>query len=236
VFRVAHSDKSNAWNQYVHTLRIEAAVHFFVDAYAYVKPGSFRALADAVTKSGVNAATAVPGSGRSREQITASMRENGGLHGSLHALSGEFLARVRERSVRLPLDLYRGDGLIGAMAAYDLEPQLRGYSRSRIAIVETAAWSFDPLRFWRWRDIRRVLRRRMRQIRGDYESEAFKRIVKTFGFEALPLLADDMISEFITNHGLLSSSVPGRLMHRLALRNTAPGNCPQDADLRAIAI
>src|ERR1700730_6111134 len=39
---ILHADKPNAWNQYIHSLRIDAVVHFFVDAYAYVTSGSFR--------------------------------------------------------------------------------------------------------------------------------------------------------------------------------------------------
>jgi len=233
-YSIRHGDKSNAWNQYIHTLKIDAPVHLFVDAYAFVKPHSFSALAAALKRPGVNAATAVPDSGRSKAQIIATMRTQVGLHGSLHALAGQFIARVREKAIRLPLNLYRGDGLIGAMAAFDLEPLHTRYDASRIAVVEDASWRFDSLQAWRWRDIRRELRRRIRQLRGRYESAAFKGIVKSRGFEALPALADDMIAAFIDEHGLLTTNALSKQLHRLALKNVRPGRIPTPVDLQII--
>lgn len=232
-YRVAHGDKSNAWNQYVHALCADAPIHFFVDAYAFVAPGSFASLAESLRKTGKAAAAAVPGAGRSREQLIATMRERGGIHGSLHALSGEFVRRVRDRSIRLPLNLYRGDGLIGAMVAFDLDPLHCRYDTQRMAVVEGASWTFDPLKPWRWRDVRRELRRRIRQIRGQYESAAFSRLVREVGFAGLPALADDMIAGFIARHGSLATNPAGRLMHRFALRSLRPGTMPPDERLRA---
>jgi glycosyltransferase involved in cell wall biosynthesis len=232
-YRIGHGDKSNAWNQYVHALRIDASVHIFVDAYAFVSPGSFAALADALAESGKEAAAAVPGAGRSRAALIATMREKGGLHGSLHALTGGFIARVRERAIRLPLNLYRGDGLIGAMVAFDLDSIRGRYDPRRMVLVEAASWSFDSLRPWRWQDIRREFRRRVRQIRGQYESAAFSRLVRQAGFEGLPITADDMIAAFIAAQGLLAGNAAARLLHRYALRNLRPGVVPPESRLRA---
>jgi glycosyltransferase involved in cell wall biosynthesis len=232
-YRIAHGDKSNAWNQYVHALRADAPIHFFVDAYAFVASGSFAALAESLRETRKAAAAAVPGAGRSRERLIATMRERGGIHGSLHALSGAFVRRVRERSIRLPLNLYRGDGLIGAMIAFDLDPLHCRYDTQRIAIVERASWTFDSLKPWRWRDVRRELRRRIRQVRGQYESAAFSRLVREVGFEGLPVLADDMIAGFIAKHGALATGTAGRLIHRFALRGLRPGAIPPDERLRA---
>jgi glycosyltransferase involved in cell wall biosynthesis len=235
-YRIDHGDKSNAWNQYIHALGATAPIHVFVDAYVFVTPGSFAALAAALSRSGADAVAAVPGAGRSRTQIIATMREKGGLHGSLHALSGGFVTRIRERGIRLPLNLYRGDGLIGAMAAYDLDPARHRYDPHRIVLVNDASWTFDSLKPWRWQDIRREFRRRIRQIRGQYESAAFSRIVRESGFEGLPALADDMILAFVAGHGLLAKTPPGKLLHRYALAHIKPGSMPPEAALRAVAV
>lgn len=215
---IQHADKQNAWNQYVHDLRIDADVHFFVDGYAYVSPGSFRALAAAL-HSGANAAAAIPASGRSRAHIVEEMRQGGQLHGSLHALPRRFVERIRALKIRMPLGMYRGDGLLGAMALFDLDPRRNRYDRSRIVLVENASWTFSELKPWRWRDIRRQARRYMRQRCGRYEHLAIRHLVRSSGFEALPPHIDTLLAEYVRACGLQSSGVFDRMLDRRALRH-----------------
>ena len=118
LFDIPFADKSNAWNQYVHALAPPAALHVFVDAYATVTPGAIRALAAALAENpGALAAAALPSCGRSAPAQRCQMRKSPALHGSLHALRGDFLDRIRAAGIRLPVGLYRGDGLIGSLVA-----------------------------------------------------------------------------------------------------------------------
>jgi glycosyltransferase involved in cell wall biosynthesis len=219
--RILHADKQNAWNQYIHELRVEAGTHIFVDAYAYVTPGSLRALEEGLKRPGVNAAAAIPGSGRSRERIVEDMRGGSGgrgLHGSLHALTGDFVNRIRARGIRQPVGIYRGDGLVGAMALYDLDPLRNRYDYARIALVDEASWTFDSLRPWRWRDLRRQLRRYLMQQRGRVENEAIKRVIRARGFEGLPAHVDTLLADYFAAGGRLSSNPAEAAIERYALR------------------
>ena len=215
---IAHADKQNAWNQYVHALRTDAEAYIFVDAYAYVTPGSFQAL-HAALKPGVNAAAAIPMSGRSRHRIIQGMREGGGLHGSLHALSRDFIERVRALNFRQPIGLYRGDGLVGAMALLNLDysPGWR-YDYTRIALVESASWTFAPLRAWRWADLKRQFRRFLRQQRGPIESQAIVWQVRRTAFKSWPTHADTLITGYLADGGKLSANPIEAALQRHSLR------------------
>ncbi len=172
-FEIAFADKSNAWNQYVHELAPMADLHIFVDGYTRVAPGSLAALAAALAADPhAHAASGLPG-GRGAAAYRRTVQRDGGLHGSLHALRGSFVERIRLAGLRLPVGLYRGDGLIGSFAMHDLDPAT-AWDPARVAQVERATWSaqaFAPPDLWRH------LRRRVNQARGRLESAAVKRII-----------------------------------------------------------
>ncbi|MFC7692477.1 hypothetical protein ACFQY5_25775 [Paeniroseomonas aquatica] len=108
LFHIPHADRANAWNQYVHGLRPEAAMHVFTDAHAAVTPGTLRSLAAALAEDpSAEAATALPSTGRHAAAMRARLRSGGALHGSLHALRGRFLEDLARRGLRLPVGLGR---------------------------------------------------------------------------------------------------------------------------------
>ncbi len=204
-YEIPFPDKSNAWNQYIHAIRPNGGIYFFVDAYATVSTESFERLFRALNKNpSANAATGVPTSGRTVRHLIDTMKREGGLHGSLHALSAGFVERIRAREIRLPVRLYRNDGLIGAMAMHDLAPMEVPWSPSKILVVEEATWDHRRLSPWRWDDVRRQLNRMVQQARGRYENQAIKEIVYSKGFEGIPDVADQMILDHISRSASVS--------------------------------
>jgi hypothetical protein len=195
LFDIRFADKSNAWNQYVHALAPAAALHVFVDAYARVTPGAIRALAAALAgEPFANVAAALPSCGRSAPAQRAQMWRSPALHGSLHALRGSFLDRVRAAGIRLPVGLYRGDGLIGSLAVHDLDAKANPWNTARIALAEEATWHVTPLSPLRPRDLRRLWNRRIQQARGRFEDVALRERIYRDNFSALPSFADDMLA------------------------------------------
>ncbi len=223
IYTIAHADKSNAWNQFVHRLRPPARTYFFVDAYAAVAPQSFSALARALAEApGANAAAALPSSGRSAPALREAMLRNGGLHGSLFALSSRFLDRLTQTGWRLPVGLYRGDGLINSMAVHDLGATTPWQS-ARVVSSPEATWRTRPQRPFRPADAVRHLRRRVRQARGRMEVAAIQDIIYRAepegGFGALPNWADAMLLDWIAADPARRPTWRSNFFGMLAARN-----------------
>jgi hypothetical protein len=199
IFMIPFGDKANAWNKFIYDLRPRAHTYFFVDAYAVVEEHAFQLLASALSNNILaNAATGVPSAGRCAAAVAARMHAMGGLHGALHALPLQFVDRICENRFRLPIGLYRGDGLIGSMAMHDLDPLVHPWWPRRVIVVDAATWTQRILSPFRPRDVRRQCSRMVRQARGRLENQAIKKIIYRCGYGGLPAFADDMIAEWLS--------------------------------------
>ncbi|WP_338663922.1 glycosyltransferase family A protein [Pararoseomonas sp. SCSIO 73927] len=203
VFLIPQADKANALNHYIHALRPRAETGFFVDAYAAVEPDALtRLAAGLLAHPAARAAAAVPSTGRSAAALRRRMRAEPGLHGSLFALRGGFLDRIAAAGVRLPLGLYRGDGLIGSLVLHDLDTARGGWRTERLVVEERATWRAPRLNPLRWRDARRHLHRLVQQGRGRLQWTALKDALypadgREGGFRAMPGDADRHVLEWI---------------------------------------
>jgi hypothetical protein len=199
VYDIPHGDKSHAVNLFLHELRPRAETYFCVDAYARLRPDALRHLAarlDAQPKA--LAAAAVPSTGRSAPALRRMMLEQSGLHGSLFALRGAFVDRLVAAGLRLPVGLYRGDGMLGAFVLHDLDAAQGGWDTGRIAVTPEASWTTPDWQPWRWRDLRRHLRRLVQQGRGRLESAAIRSVIYDGGgFARLPAHSDAMVLDWI---------------------------------------
>jgi len=235
VRQIAFGDKSNAWNQFVHAVRPTARTYFFVDAYAIPAPGALAALERrlAATPS-ANAAAAVPSSGRTAAATRAAMLERPALHGSLFALRGEFVARIAAAGLRLPVGLYRGDGLIGSFAVHDLVASEDTWMPDRIAVAPDATWTVEPLSMLRPRDAKRRLARLVRQARGVMEDRAISDLLYPGGFAKLPRYADRMVLDWIAaDPATRRPALPRDPLGWLAVRGLQPPREPGAAALAA---
>lgn len=138
--------KARTWNRFVHDVGPERAdCWIFMDGDAEITTGSIDALQAAVAQPGVNAAAGMPMNGRQAELYRAMLHSERGLFGDLYALSGDFVARIRQSHIRLPEDLIGDDGLIAAMAATDLRNE-DGWDRERIFPCDGAGFLCAPVR------------------------------------------------------------------------------------------
>ncbi len=139
--------KARTWNRYVHDLETGAHQAFvFLDGDAEIAPGSIDALARALADAPyANAAAGMPLNGRSHAEYRRQLHADGGLFGDLYALSGDFVARMRARPVRLPDDLIGDDGLIAALAATDLQADAY-WDRARVVPCADAGFLCEPVR------------------------------------------------------------------------------------------
>jgi hypothetical protein len=139
---IPQADKSNALNQYIHRLRVPAPLHAFVDAYAAITPDSLGLLARALRDAPeALAAAAVPSTGRSAALLRQQMQAQPGLHGSLFMLRGSFVERMAAKGLRLPLNFYRGDGLLSSMVLHDLDAHSGDWQPHRMVVEPRATWT-----------------------------------------------------------------------------------------------
>ncbi len=234
VWRIQAPDKSNVINQFAYSLRVPARMYALVDGYARIGPSSFSGfltrLADtprAVAVSGVAV------NGRTMHLSTArTLGEGGVLHGQLHAFRPDFLDRMVAEGIRLPVGLYRGDGLMGSMAAHDLDALGLPWDNARIAGVAEATYEIPQLSPFRPADLQRQFRRKVRQMRGLLENNAIKDVIYRDGYTALPGSADDLIADYLAVNGVPSVSLVDRPFLALALRHLRVGQPPDPASLK----
>ena len=203
IFTILHGDKANAINRSFYELREPAGLHVFVDGYVVMAPTALHALNAALgAHPHAMAATGVAGNGRTMKASTAqTLRHGGQLHGQLHAFRPHFLDRLTRAGLRLPLGLYRGDGLLGSMACHDLDAAGVEWDGHRIRGAAAATYEIPPLSPFRPADIARQLRRKVRQMRGRMENAAISSIIYPEGYAALPAYADDMIAAWLASGG-----------------------------------
>ena len=89
---------------------------------------------------------------------------------------------------------------------------------------------------WRWRDLRRQFRRKVRQMRGKIENAAIKRLVHAGGYQALPRFADDMIADFLSRHAVPDVPVRDRPFMALAVRRHRAARRPNEDKLEVVRV
>lgn len=228
VFSIAYPDKSNAINQFIYRLRVPARAYAAVDGYAVIGSETFIAMENRLRMDRhALAVTGVAAKGRSMAEYSQeALRTGGRLHGQLHAIRGEFLDRIVARAIKLPLGLYRGDGLLGSMLAHNLEPRTVRWDNSRIPAVAQATFETPPISFFKLKEVRRQFHRRVRQMRGVIENDAIKRIIYEEGYEALPDYAEDMIQHYLAVYGAPPVGLRDRPLLYLAIEESRRAQRP----------
>jgi hypothetical protein len=174
LYALPQGDRANAWNQYVHALRPQAAMHVFVEDHAAIGPGALQALAAALAAEPMaEAATALPSRGRQVAARRARLRQGGQLDGALHALRGRFLEALAAEGMRLPVGLGR------------IHPVLARRLGDRITVAEEASWQPLPHR------LGEAWHRRLRAARARIEDAALA------GRESLPEFALPVLRDWL---------------------------------------
>lgn len=219
VYRFPVADKANAINYFLYDLRRAASVHFGVDAYTTIGERSFVAMAAALASDQkVLAVAALPLSGRSAKLVADNTMKGGMLNGQCYGLRPDFVDRLVAAGYRLPLQLYRVDGLLGSMVAHDLDAPNSPWDNARLIGVADAGFALTPLSVFKWRDIRRQYSREVRQARGRMENAAIKSLIYSGGYGALPENANDMIRDWLKTDRPTVRSLRERYFTSAALR------------------
>ncbi|KPF88636.1 hypothetical protein IP81_17755 [Novosphingobium sp. AAP83] len=183
----AEPGKARSWNRMVLGLLapgFEAVV--LVDGDAEVAAGSFDALRLALaTHPEARAASALPLNGRRVAHYRQAMLDSHGIFGDLYALRGEFVDRMRDSGLRLPVDLIGDDGLVGALAKTNLGP-LADWAEQGICPTEAAGFLCEPLALADWRSWRMQYKRMINYAVRHFQDLIITDILRRNGPAGLP--------------------------------------------------
>jgi glycosyltransferase involved in cell wall biosynthesis len=199
-------DKANAWNIFVHEIAQYSSVCFFVDGDVQVVPGAFDALFRELAGHGdANAAGAIPLSGRSKRKLQRLVCENRVLLGNLYALHGEFVQRMKQERIRLPVGMYGEDGLVTSLAKWNLDP-LGEFLHHYVVPCTKAQFAFRSLSLFPiGSDYRLYYRRRLRYSTRHFQLKLLIPLLKQSGMAGMPQTVDDLYRQQL---GLLDSFWP----------------------------
>lgn len=168
-------DKSNAWNRYLHDIWSGEPLAFFIDGYVRLMPDALQRLGEAVLADG----RVLGGSGRRHDgggfdpDAGPAVRP-GGFNGNLCCMKARAVAEIKRQGIRLPLGLYRGDAVIGALLLYDMDPVGTNWADHRIVLHSHACYVTDVKHWWRWSDLKAAAKRLLRQAKGELENKAVR--------------------------------------------------------------
>lgn len=185
-------DKANAWNHFVHRAAPDAEVYFFTDGDVRVSDGALIRLYDSLRgQPQANAAGAIAYSGRNQQLSDQAIIQERGLHGNLYALRGSFVRRIRERDIGLPIGFIGDDGLVGALAKWDLDPTGE-WDDDRVAVCPEAGFEFDSLDPFGQQDRILYLRRLLRYSLRHFQFQMLGPLLKSQGIEAMPVTVEEL--------------------------------------------
>ena len=232
VYTVGIACKSHAMNLFIHDLRPKAKIYFFVDATTFVEPNALHALTDALNRrADIMAVSGLPINGRGAARMRLEAVQTSKLFGQMFALRHRDLDELTKRERRLPIGLYRCEGLFVGFICWETEGIAHERAMPRIATIPEAEWRIWPISWFRWKDVKAGFNRLVRQGRGRLENQSWNPILWTQGFGALPRFADDMILEWLKTSRPQKERFPDWFFTWLALRRVRRWRRPDETAL-----
>jgi len=179
-------DKSNAWNVFVHDLAIEAKMYFFLDGDCIISKDAINTIEHKSKERPTNAVAATPiGRTKNRKNTTKIMLNNGGLAGNFYSLSQDFIGRIRQLEIKIPIGTIGDDSFIGALACWDLDPN-SNWNCNNILVLEDANFDYKGLSIFSVNDLKLYYRRKIRYSMRFFQNKIFSELLKTKGINGLP--------------------------------------------------
>jgi len=186
------ADKANAWNVYVHELISperagEIETCFFMDGDVRLERDALGLLASALSAvPSAKAAGGMPATGRDRTAWRDRMVKNGMLAGNLYALRGNFVDRVRQQRIRMPVGLIGEDLFLSWLVANELGQNSGLEDGPQCIFAPEAEFSFRSLSPLRPNDYRTYARRKWRYVVRALQLEMLVNLLRAKGIAAMP--------------------------------------------------
>lgn len=193
VITISLGDKCNAWNTYVYEHLTASPVQFFIDCDVQFSPQAFPRLASKLISSEKkNAVTGLPLSGRNKEKYSELVTRYSCLFGNLYGLKREFLVRLRDDEIKLPIGLCWIDAQLTKLVNEDLRYDKDDYQQ-RVTFLENTGYLFESLKPWKRADRRLYLSRLARYKAGQLQEPA----LDSLPFVEWPSTMDDINAELL---------------------------------------
>jgi len=169
VLEIKFGDKCNAWNDYIYNHLPEADAHFFVDSDVTFTEKAFPKLFDELmVMRDMNAVTGLPQNGRNASHYVELATRYSCLFGNLYGLKDEFVRRMVEKRIRLPIGLNWIDAQITKLVNDNLEYRKNDY-KARVAFLQGVGYSIESLKLWSLDDVRLYINRISRYKAGQLQ-------------------------------------------------------------------
>lgn len=155
VIEIKLGDKCNAWNHYVHDIKVNAACHFFIDADVVFSDSCFPILYDEITeiKPTPNIVAGYPLSGRNLPYYQMLVEERACFFGNLYGASHKYIEMVREKHFCLPIGLNWIDSFLTKAANTDIQ-FLKENLPDRVIYKKGVGFQFESLSPFKPSDIK----------------------------------------------------------------------------------
>jgi hypothetical protein len=155
IIEIALGDKCNAWNHYVHNLKVDAKCHFFVDSDVIFSDNCFPLLYRKLQHSTPppNIVAGYPQSGRNLKFYQMLVEERACFFGNLYGASQQYIEMVRNRNFRLPVGLNWIDSFLTKAANTDIQFIDRNLP-NRVVYEKGIGFKFESLSPFKWDDIK----------------------------------------------------------------------------------
>lgn len=205
VWFVPFGDKAHTWNEYIYKIWEPCVFSYFIDGYTLVRSDAFTLLAEGLERHPFAlGATGVPTVGRTATALRNHMLKDGGIHGNLFAIRGSAVASIRECQFRLPLGLYRTDGLIGAALMFRLDPFRNNWDTTCVFVHNGASWDVKNPPRWTINNFIIQWKRRLRQAQGEVENRAVREhlAINRLALAMIPSTVNELVKDWVDNHRL----------------------------------
>ena len=215
----AFGDKANVWNQYFYQLAGQAQFHIFIDGYVNLYPDTIAQIEQSFEQEPFLAATGVPSAGRSAKHLKQQMIEHGGIHGNLCIFTRACIDKIVEKQFRLPVGLYRVDGLIGAVINFNFSPKNNAWNAFGVKVIAELTWSVEQSSVFSLQDLYAQFKRKIRQAQGDIENNAIKHLFNDEKIEVadLPATSQALCLNHLADQELGWSDYLVRPFHRICV-------------------
>ena len=136
----------------------------------------------------------------------------------------------------MAIEIRKPGGLIGSLAAHDLDAKNTAWDDQRILSEATAEVEVQRLSPFRPKHVHRQFQRKLRQMRGRIENAALEVIIYRDGFTGLPAFADDMIADHLAIAGAPKVALADRVFMHMAIRKSATAKRPSPEDLAPVRV
>lgn len=192
-------DKSNAWNVFVHEINIEAEHYFFVDGDCTVEDSAFDlALSkfEKLRESKLNGIACTPKeTTKNRVKQTHEMIKEGQLAGNFYALTNHFIKRVRCHNIYLPIGTIGEDGLVGALAFWDLKPFSK-WDLEKVHVAKDIKFDYRTLSIFNSHDLKLYYRRKIRYSERFFQNKIITECFRDKGLSWLSGRISDLYEHY----------------------------------------